>query len=112
MTKLCYTWVGCDVLWKNANWTWSECKLIDEIIGGNLPGVPGEWAQPPWLEDIPATQLDKEKRKRFIRLLCKVKRSPEFSEEKEVKTNIKITLEDIKIVVKAVKGIDVQIFEE
>ena len=114
MIKLCYTWGKCDVLWKDANWTWSECRLVDEIVTsfGNTPGVPGEWAQPPWMqEETVHNPYEKEKRKRFIRLVCRVK-NEKYNEEKLVKDDIRIKLEDVKLVVKAVKGIDLQITEE
>jgi len=113
MINLCYKWGNCDVLWKDANWTWAECRLVEEIIGGNPPGVPGELAIPPWLrEEEPYNPYDKEKRKRFIRLICKVKGEPEYDEKKEVRTDINISLEDIALVLKKVKGIDVEILEE
>lgn len=112
--KICYTWSKCDITWSNANWTFSECRLVEEIVSG-IPsdGVPGEWAQPPWLqEEKPWDPYNQEKRKRFIRLLRRLKGEPEFDEQREVKTDIKITLNEVKFVVKAVKGIDIQILEE
>ena len=113
MIKVCNTWVNCDILWKNANWKWEECRLIDEILAGNLPGVPGELAQPPWLqEDEPYNAYNKEKRKRFIHLLCKIKGGSEFDGKKEIKENVKISLDDIKLVVNTLRGVDVEIFEE
>jgi hypothetical protein len=109
--KICYKWGNCNVLYKNANWKFSECQLVDEIIIGNVPGVPGEFAQPSWLQDEPKSELDRKKRKRFIRLIYKVKNYPKYDESKEVKEDIKITVNDIKLVLKAVKGIDVEINE-
>jgi hypothetical protein len=113
--RVCYKWGTCDVLWKNANWKWSECRLVEEIVSGlpQYPGIPGELALPPWLRDEePYNPYDKKKRERFIRLICKVKNEPEYDEKKKVRTDIKITLEDVKLVVRAVKGIDIQILEE
>lgn len=114
MRVVCYKWGECNVLWKNANWKWSECQLVDEIIGVlTRPGVPGEVALPPWLqEEKPYDPYDKEKRERFIRLLCKVKGEPEYNEKKKVRTDIKITLDDVKMVTRAVRGIDIQVLEE
>jgi len=110
---VCYTWSGCDVLWKNANWLWSECSLIDEVLGDLRPGVPGELAQPNWLQDDkPHNPYEKDKRKRFINLICKVKGYPTYDEKQDIRDDIKITIEDIKVVVKAVKGIDIQIMDE
>jgi hypothetical protein len=114
MIKLCYTWGKAEVLWKDANWTWAECRLVDEIVSGFpiAPGAPGEWAQPQWLQDEKIHDpYEKEKRKRFIRLICKVK-NEKYDEEKLVRDDVKISLDDVKLVVKAVKGIDIQIMEE
>lgn len=33
MIKICYKWGNCNILWKDANWTWDECRLVEEIIG-------------------------------------------------------------------------------
>ncbi len=114
MRVICYKWGEASVLWKNANWAWQDCRLVDEIIENLIrPGIPGELALPPWLqEETPYNPYDKEKRKRFIRLLCKVKGEPEYDEKKEVRTDIKITLNDVRLVTRAVKGIDIQILEE
>lgn len=114
MIKVCYKWIYAPVKWSEANWTWADCKLVDEIITsfGNPPGVPGEWAQPNWLQNEKFhNPYEKEKRKRFIRLICKVK-NEKYNEEKLVKDYIRIKLEDVKLVVKTVKGIDIQIIEE
>lgn len=103
----CFKWGNCNVLWKLANWKWSECALIEDIIKGYGPGAPPIF--PAWLRE---DTKEEEKRKRFIRLLCKVRGEPPYDEKKEVKTNIKITAKDIEMVVKAVSGIDVTITEE
>lgn len=114
MRVICYKWGECNVLWKNANWKWSECALIEEIIAAlQRPGIPGEEALPPWLrEEKPYSPYDKDKRERFIRLLCKVKGESEIDEKKKVRDDIKITIEDVKLVTRAMKGIDIQILEE
>lgn len=112
MTKICYKWGNCNVLWKNADWKWSECRLVEEIISELRPGVPGELLVPEWLrEEEPYDPYGKEKRRRFIHLLCKVK-DKEYKDKKEVKENIKITVEDVKLVIKAVKGIEIEVIEE
>ncbi len=110
MPYLCYKWGSCSVPWNMADWTWSECALIQEIISGNPPGVPGELALPPWLREEETFGLkkdEKEKRERFIRLLCKVRGEPEYDEKKKVREDIKVTIEDVKLVIKTVSGIDI-----
>jgi len=106
MALFCYKWGNADVLWNLANWTWSECQLVEDIIKGFGPGAPPIF--PAWLKD----DAEEEKKKRFIRLLCKVKGEPLYDEKKEVRTDIKITTKDVEMVVKAVAGIDVTITEE
>jgi hypothetical protein len=61
------------------------------------------------IEPISPTQ--REKRKRFIRLLCKVKGESEYDEKKPVNENIVVSVDDIKLVVKTVAGIDLNVKE-
>jgi len=106
MALFCYRWGDCNVPWNLTSWTWSECSLVQDIISGFSPGAPP--AFPDWLKE---GTRDEEKRKRFIRLLCKVKKEPVYDESKEVKTNIRVTAKDVEMVVKTVAGIDVSITE-
>lgn len=110
MPYLCYKWGNCNIPWNTANWTWRECRLIEEILTEIRPGVPGDLAVPPWLREEPYSPYDKDKRERFIRLLCKVKNET-YDEQKRIKENIKITVEDVRLVIKTVSGIDVQLDE-
>lgn len=110
MPYFCYKWGSCSSPWNLANWKWSECQLVQEIISGNPPGVPGELALPPWLQEEETFGLkkdEKEKRERFITLFCKVKGYSETEQKKKVKEGIKITTEDVVFVVKTVSGIDI-----
>lgn len=91
-----------------ANWKWSECQLVAEILTNLYPGVPGEEALPSWLQEEPYNPYDKQKRERFIRLLCKVKGYPEYDEKKKVRDDIKVTIDDVALVVKKVSGIDIR----
>jgi hypothetical protein len=74
---------------------WSDCALIIEILerGGKAPDD--------YLNQNP------EKKKQFIKLLCKVQ-GKEYKETKEVHKT-KIFISDIKLVAKEVLGIDVKI---
>jgi hypothetical protein len=76
---------------------WDDCALVIELIdvikGG---GSPEEYFK-----------KDQEKKKKFIKLLCKVE-GTEYKETKEVlKRQIRIT--DVKLVAKEVLGIDIKI---
>jgi hypothetical protein len=102
------------VPWNLADWTWSQCQFVGEIISEIRPGVPGEHALPPWLQEQykPYDPYEKQKREKFIRLLCKVKGEPEYDEKKKVRDDIKITVDDVALVIKAVSGIDIKAITE
>jgi len=76
--------------------TWDDCALIVEVVesllGGKAP------------EDI---WKDKQKKKRFITLLCKIE-GKEYKETKEV-INRKIRITDIALVAKEVLGINIKV---
>src|SRR5208282_6431251 len=103
-----------NVLWKNANWTWGEEQLVAEIIM-NAGGVDAQALIQPWIIEPwnPYRAADKEqaekKRKRLIKLICRVK-GQEYDEERTYR-NFNITVGDIKAVVKAVSNIDLKIKE-
>ena len=101
----------CNVLWNMANWTWGECQLVEEILVGNPPGVDANLLRPPWADEpwdaYKASEEEKKKRKRLIKLICKVK-GISYDEEKTMK-EFKVTVEDVKIIVKAVANIDLDL---
>tara|TARA_B100001093_G_C26468866_1_gene859699 strand:- start:207 stop:533 length:327 start_codon:yes stop_codon:yes gene_type:complete len=97
------------IKWENADFTydnntsplgepykWEDVFLLQEIIAGGA------------LED-PKTYFDKEpeKKKKFIKLLCKVN-GELYEETKEVQER-KITVKDIELVAKEVLGINVNV---
>jgi hypothetical protein len=108
--KICSLWSTENVQWKNAKWTWAECELVEEIVNIR-PGVDAATLVPPWLEEpwnpYRAGEIDKNKRKKLIKLICRVK-GQEYSEEKKP-GDFKLTVEDIKVVVKAVANIDLDV---
>jgi hypothetical protein len=109
MAFLCYKWGSTGVPWNLANWKWSECQLVQELLTAFPPGVDAETAVPQWLrEEEPYSPYDKQKKDRFIRILCKVKGYPEYDEQKKVMNDIKVTADDVILVIKAVSGIDVR----
>jgi len=109
----CKIWGTTNVLWSNANWKWSECSSsvvppIPVVTIGNQPGVDATTLIQPWLEEPwnPYTANDEHdrKRKRLIKLICKV-HGKEYIEEREAK-DFPVTIRDIRTVVKAVANID------
>ena len=78
-------------------YTWDDVALVKEIISRGGGGV--------MAEDMPWTQFDDEKKKRLIKLICKVK-GKTYKETKETQ-DIKVTAEDIKLLAEKVLGIEV-----
>jgi hypothetical protein len=113
MSLICYKWKNTNVFWKNADWKWSECQLIQEILSGvgNGVGVDATTLLQPWLiEPWSPYRAGELKKRRLIKLICKVK-GVEYNEEKMIK-NFKVTADDIKLVVKAISGINIDLKRE
>ena len=108
MATTCYIWGSTNVLWSNANWRWSECSSstppIPVVDVGNLPGVDAEMLIQPW-NPYQTSSIDK--RKRLIKLICKVK-GEEYNEEKELK-NLKVTIGDIRQIIKTSPDIGLEL---
>jgi hypothetical protein len=103
---LCRKWGMTDIQWNLADWKWSECQLVSDIIQFyNRPGIDAskiyKGEEQFWIKDH-------EKKNRLIRLICKVK-NEKYDESKEVRNDIKINIDDVKLVVKTVSGIDLDI---
>ena len=105
MSNICYRWGSTNVKWKDANWKWSECQLVVDILQYLQPGVDASTLLPPWLrnpnrhevDDVPPWERSKDKKERLIRLICKIQ-GEEIDESKKVNTDITIKAKDIKIV--------------
>lgn len=76
--------------------TWDDCALIIEVLEGLLGGKAPE--------DI---WKDKQKKKQFIKLLCKIE-GKEYKETKEI-IDRKIRITDIALVAKEVLGINIKV---
>ena len=94
--------MGTPIKWENANFsfsnnsfTWEEVVLVKEALGGG--GV--------MAEDMPWTQFDTDKKKRLVKLICKVQ-GKTIKEEKEIQ-NYKIKVSDIKLLAEKVLGIEI-----
>ena len=77
-------------------YTWDDVALIEEAVeafgGGDM-------------DEMPWTKWEDEKKKRLIKLICKVQ-GRTYKETKETK-EIKITAKDIKLLAEKVLGIEV-----
>tara|TARA_R100001510_G_C7633600_1_gene192116 strand:+ start:1072 stop:1440 length:369 start_codon:yes stop_codon:yes gene_type:complete len=81
--------------------TWDDVALIEEVVeavqeagGSVIDGI---------------SKLEPEKKKRFIKLVCKVKGVETYSGQKTIRDDIKISVEDIELVIKEVLGIDLTV---
>ena len=54
-------------------------------------------------------QLDPEKKRRFIKLICKVKGIETYSGQKTIRDDIKVKAEDCELVIKEVLGINLTV---
>ena len=96
-------WGEADFIWNLAptdstkpRYTWNDVKVIEDALGGG--GV--------MADDMPWTKWGDEddRKKRVVKLICKVQ-GKTITEEKEIK-EYKITVKDIKLVVKEVLGVE------
>tara|TARA_R100000805_G_C3528503_1_gene48115 strand:+ start:229 stop:543 length:315 start_codon:yes stop_codon:yes gene_type:complete len=94
------TWDRANFKWDNNPHTWDEVLLVAEVVSDGASG-----------EEIAynVNQLDPVKKKRFIKLVCKVKGIETYSGQKTIRDNIKVSTEDVELVVKEVLGIDLQV---
>ena len=76
-------------------YTWDDVALVRAAVGGG--GV--------MAEDMPWTQFDDKRKKRLIKLICKVQ-GKTITEEKEIQ-EYEITVSDIKMLAKEVLGIEI-----
>ena len=84
--------------WDTNPYKWDDIFLLLEVIGAS--GEETLWN---------VEQLDPEDKKRFIRLVCKVKGIETYSGQKTVRDDINVTVEDVELVVKEVLGIDLTV---
>jgi hypothetical protein len=90
------TWDLADFKWNTNPYTWDEVLLAEEVLHvitgtGNI-----------------GTSLDNlspDKKKRFIKLICKVKGTETYSGQKTIRDDIKVEAKDIELVIKEVLGI-------
>ena len=85
-----------DIVWGDNPYTWGDVAFVLSIFDGI--GSSSRRAREKRLQD-----LDKEKKKRLIHLICRVKGEKVYDEEKEV-GDIQIKLEDADLVIERVLG--------
>ena len=85
-----------NIVWGSNPYTWGDVNFVIEIADGL--GTGNRRAR-----EARLNQLDDEKKKKLIRLICRVKGEKVYDEEKEV-GDIQIKLEDAELVIKEVLG--------
>jgi hypothetical protein len=102
-----HIWGTTCVPWKQACWKWSECSTTEEIL--QPFGVDATTLIQPWLEEPwnPYRAGESHKKRKLIKLICKI-RGEKYEEEKMMK-NFTVTADDVKLVVKAISNIDLDL---
>jgi len=104
MARKSIKWEEADFKWEKAPseqgaggdvivYTWDDVRFVDELLsqGGDIA-----WN---------VNQLDVDKKKRFIKLVCKVKGIETYSGQKTIHDDIEVSVEDCNLVIKEVLGI-------
>jgi len=86
--------------WNTTAYKWSDIFLILDIVNdaASLPEI---------LWNV--EQLDPDRKRQFIQLICKVKGIETYSGQKTIRDDIEVTAEDCELVVKEVLGIDLTV---
>ena len=93
-------WEEADFKWNDNPYKWSDVQLVEEIVEAVVEGG--------GLVDV-VEQLDPKKKKRFIKLICKIKGKETYSGQKTIHDDITVTAEDCELVIKEVLGIDLTV---
>ncbi len=102
-------WSSDCTTWSAACWLWSDCGA-PPVVEVQSPGVDATELMQPWLEEpwnpYKAGQEDA-RRRRLIHLIAKVK-GKEFKEEK-MRKDSKVTVDEIKMLIKDRNNIDIDL---
>tara|TARA_R110000851_G_scaffold147175_1_gene287007 strand:+ start:668 stop:1018 length:351 start_codon:yes stop_codon:yes gene_type:complete len=104
-------WEDADFKWEKAPsnqdadgsvipYTWDDVTLLEDLLSQGASGDEIAWN---------VNELDPDKKKRFIKLVCKVKGLETYSGQKTVRDDINISAEDCELVIKEVLGIDLTV---
>ena len=84
------------VSWGNNSFTWGDVNFIQEVIDGI--GTGSRRAREARLQ-----QLDKDKKKRLIHLICRIKGEKVYDDVTEI-GDVKINIDDVELVAKNIIG--------
>ena len=85
-----------NLVWCSNQFTWGDVAFIQEIVDGI--GTGSRRAREERLK-----QLDKDKKKRLIRLICRVKGEKVYDDVTEV-SDVKINIDDVELVAEHIIG--------
>ena len=85
-----------DVVWSSNDFTWGDAQFIQDIVDGI--GTGSRRAREARLQ-----QLDKEKKKRLIHLICRIKGEKVYDDTTEV-GDVKINIDDVELVAENIIG--------
>jgi hypothetical protein len=85
-----------DIVWGSNPFTWNDVAFIQEIVDGI--GTGSRRARETRLNN-----LDKDKKKRLIRLICRVKGEKVYDDVTEV-SDVKINIDDVELVAEHIIG--------
>ena len=86
-----------DIVWGNNSYTWGDVAFVLSVFDGI--GTGSRRAREKRLQD-----LDKEKKKRLIRLICRVKGEEKAYDETKEVGDIQLKLDDVDMVINKVIG--------
>ena len=87
------------VIWGNNSYTWGDLALAEELAGAG-----GSTPDSRIRKVDTLLKKDPEKKKRLIRLICRVKGEKVYDETKEAIGDIDIKIEDVDMVVNEILG--------
>jgi len=94
--RIPFKWDTANFQWNNNSYTWEDCAITKEIVDTIRAG--GSYQE---------VFKDTTKKKKFIKLLCKVE-GVEYKETKEVKKR-QIRITDVALVIKEVLDVDIKV---
>ena len=93
-TRTSFTWNAANFAWNSNPYTWDDVALVASLVGGKY-------------NPVTVLEQDEDKKKRFVKLLCKVQ-GTEYQKQRQVK-DIKITIEDVELVAREVLGVNIKV---
>jgi len=92
-------WKNAFILWNDNPYTWEDVFDANDMLDHFSDGDDIEWFD----------KVKLEKKRKFIRLVCKVKGIETYSGQKTIREDITITADDVKLVAKEVLGIQLTV---